>query len=312
LTRRLFELKREGMTTSAPKPKSPAASHMLLFFVIPCLGFIIWASWNLIGGFLENKPQDIPSRIAAIKTARSSGDRWQAVYALSQELQKMKAHGEWESMVTPEQKAELFSTLTEMQDQHAADLRFKKYVLLTLGQFGDESVVAAVRADLDSADEEIRFYSAWAFLELLGRDESIRSRENLDLVLSWISGNDVAFKKIATTFLIQYDRSASIEKIKGLLEDPNLEVRWNAAVALASVGEDSSVETLSQMFEIDMIRKMNLRSVDDLKQLMGSAVEAAQKLGHEQVFEKARRLRDTVSPSTPEGSAIHEALNVLF
>jgi len=291
-----------------PKPGSPAASHMLLFFVLPCLGFIVWASWSLIGGLLEKKPQDVPARIEAVKNARSSGDRWQAVYALSQELQRMKSRGEWDTKVSPEQKTQLFDGLVQMQKEHASDLRFKKYVLLTLAQFGNAEVLPAIRSELAATDPETRFYAAWAYIELLSKNEVARTHENLAVVRGWLVDEDPAFRKVAATFLVQFDFAQSGGDVAALLSDKDQEVRWNTAVALASVGQDSAIETLKEMFDLSKIRTMDLRSLEDLKQLLASAYEAARKLGREDVLGEARKLKSLVDPATPEGAAIHAAL----
>jgi HEAT repeat protein len=290
------------------KAASPAASHMLLFFVLPCLGFIVWASWSLIGGFLERKPQDVPARIEAVKKARSSGDRWQAVYALSQELQRMKSRGEWDTQVSPEQKQQLFEALVSLQKEHGSDLRFKKYVLLTLGQFGTAQALPAIREEINSKDPEIRFYAAWAFIEILSKNPDSRTPETLAEPRAWLKDADSSFRKIAATFLVQYDLASSQPAVVELLKDPEREVRWNAAVALASVGDEGSVATLKQMFDLAEIRKMDLRSLEDLKQLLASAFEAARKLKRDDVLDEAKKLKGLVDPATPEGAAIHEAL----
>ena len=290
---------------NAPKPQ--AVSHMLMFFVLPCLGFIGWASWSLVTSLMENKAKDIPARIEAVKSARSSGDRWQAVYSLSQELQKMKVKGEWETAVTPEQKKKLFLTLVEMQKEHGADFRFKKYVLLTLGQFGTEDLLPHIEGSLKDTNEEIRFFAAWAFLELLGRSQ-VEHETHYATVEKWLEDEDVSFRKISATFLAQKKTNPPLVKIKTLLKDPEVEVRWNTAVALASIGDRESIPTLLEMFDIKNIRKLDVRSVDDLKQLLASAHDAAKKLDSEEVFAAEEALLATLNPETPEGKTIFEAL----
>lgn len=325
-------------------PQKPqAVSHMLMFFVLPCVVFIGWASWSLIGSLLENKPKDIPARIMAVKEARSSGDRWQAVYALSQELQRMKQSGEWQKEVTPEQKDELFLSLVELQKDHSTDLRFKKYVLLTLGQFAGASMLPHVEESLllsgatsesgskatDVADssEEIRFFAAWSYLELLGRavvEEELANGVGIDansttsspskyeanyaVVESWLKDGDPSFRKIAATFLVQKSKNPPLDQVKVLLKDENIEVRWNTAVALASVGDDSSVPVLREMFDIANIRKLDVRSVDDLKQLLASAHDAAQKLDSDEIYAAEEALLSSISKETPEGRIVFEAL----
>lgn len=298
----------QAARVNAKAAKPPAVSHMLMFFVIPCVGFIIWASWSLVGALMEEKPQDIPSRIEAVAQARSSGDRWQAVYALSQELQKMRASGEWDEAMTPEQKTQLFETLTNLQGEHQADFRFRKYVLLTLGQFADQSVLPHVEKSLNEADEETRFFAAWAYLELLSRADAELKDEKTMVVESWLADEDPAFRKIAATYLVQNQAKEDYGKIRKLLDDPNTEVRWNTAVALASVGDDTAAKTLIEMFNIQNIRKLDVRSVDDLKQLLAAAQEAAEKLQSDEVFEARTALLDSVSADTPEGAIVHEAL----
>ncbi len=299
-------------------PQKPqAVSHMLMFFVLPCLGFIGWASWSLVSSLFDEKPKDIPARILEVKNARSSGDRWQAVYALSQELQRMKTRGEWETVVTPQQKEGLFLSLVELQKEHESDFRFKKYALLTLGQFADASLLPHIKKSLDDSNEEIQFFAAWAYLELLGRadknsDQASNSPaivEAYALVESWLDHKDPSFRKISATFLAQKKQNPPIEKIKALLDDPNIEVRWNTAVALASVGDNSASPVLKEMFDITNIRKLDVRSVDDFKQLLASAHDAAQKLNSPEILKAEEALLASINKETPEGRMVFEALS---
>ena len=176
-----------------------------------------------------------------------------------------------------------------------------------------------VKESLSDASEEIRFFAAWSYLELLGRavvDAELGEgpgsgsdyQESYAVVESWLEDKDPSFRKIAATFLVQKSKNPPIDKVKALLEDEDLEVRWNTAVALASVGDDSSVPVLREMFDISNIRKLDVRSVDDLKQLLASAHDAAKKLDSDEIFAAEEALLGSINKETPEGRIVFEAL----
>lgn len=290
--------------------KPQAASHMFWFFVLPCVIFLGWASYKLVGVSTEAKVEkNVFMRLDDIKKARSPGDRWQAAYELSQELQKMIRDGSLAKMDSP-RKDTIFGGLNELLERHSTDVRLKRYLLLTLGQTGDERALNPLKKGLGDKDSEVKFFSAWGYLEVLGKNAPLATPENLAEIEKWLNDGDTSLRKIAATFLVQRPGKAYVPAVEKQLKDQDREVRWNAAVALASIKEDSATPVLGEIFELEGLRAVEFKSPKDLEQMLDTATIAAAKLGDEGILNKIEtlRLQAKAEEKTPEGRAILRGL----
>lgn len=289
------------------KPKSPAASHMLWFFLLPAFGFLGWATYQLMTGLGDKKPQSsLVEKARAIEKGRSDGDRWKAAYALAEELLKKSKEGTYRNLPT-EEKKEILAALQGLVTQYKDDLRLRKYLILTTGRLGDKEALPLLRTGLTDADPDLRFYSAWGYLETLSVNPEIITEEDKKEIRSWLTRDDNAQKKIATSFLVQHDPEAMPAVLK-LLKDNDKEVRWNTAVALASMGKTEGRETLKEIFDLKNLRDFGFRTAKDMEQLLKAAKVAALKLEDKEVLTKMEDLKKSASLETPEGKAIKSAL----
>ncbi|MEZ4813675.1 MAG: HEAT repeat domain-containing protein [Bdellovibrionota bacterium] len=289
------------------KPKSPAASHMLWFFLLPAFGFLGWATYQLVNGMANKKPESsLVEKARAIEKGRSDGDRWKAAYALAEELLKKSKEGTYQQLPQKE-KSEILSALTSLIKQHKDDIRLKKYLILTTGRLGDKEALPLLRTGLTDADADLRFYSGWGYLETLSANpESIQDKDKFE-IRSWLDREDNALKKIATSFLVQHDPEA-LPKVVSLLKDKDKEVQWNTAVALSSVGKSEGKEKLKEIFVLQNLRDFGFRSAKDMEQLLKAAKVAALKLDDKDVLAKMETLKKSANLETPEGKAIKNAL----
>jgi HEAT repeat protein len=281
---------------------------MLWFFVLPALVFVGWSSWRLFQGLLHPKPSDVFSKIEDIRTARSTGDRWQAAYGMSQALQKMIRDKEIAAL-EPEKKDLLYREIGELLETHAKDARLKKYLLLTLGQMGEAPGLVFLEKHLQDADAEVRFYSAWGFLDLMTKNPSFVTPDRVKAVGEWTTNPDPAIRKISASWLVQQKDPSVLAKVEGLLADGDTEVRWNAAVALASEGRASAAPVLKEVFDLEKLRSVGARSPRDLHQLVAAAAQAARKLGDAGVLAAVEKLKSSLDGKNPESRAILSAMN---
>jgi len=287
---------------------------MLWFFVIPALAFIAFVSFKLFNSSTQHQPQtSFEQKLGNIENAKSPGDRWQAAYALAQDLQQKIRSGELEKM-SSEQKASVYARLDALLEKHTTDSRLKKYLLLTLGQMGDARATVSLKKGIKDSDPEVQFFSAWGFLEILQimqKNGQAIPEADLALVTSWLKSEDPGFRKIASTYLAQQSAPKYRDEVAKLLRDQDAEVRWNAAIALASVKDPRAKATMLEMFDLTKIRELEMRSTKDLKQLVEISLQAAKKIWDKD-FEAARaQLELRADPKTPEGGAIHAALKTL-
>jgi len=293
---------------SAPaRPKPPAASHMLWFFILPCLVFMGWASWRLFQGLLHPKPTDVFSKIEDIRGARSTGDRWQAAYGMSQTLQQMIRDKEIAQLPTAKKEL-LYRDIGELLETYAQDARLKKYLLLTLGQMGEAEGLPFLERHVHDSDAEVRFYASWGFLDVLMRNPTLVTPARRAVVSAWTEDKDSAVRKIAASWLVQQKDEASLQRVELLLQDPDTEVRWNAAVALGAMGRISAAPVLKEIFDIEQLRSLGTRSFRDLNQLVATAVVAAKRLNDPSVLAAMEKLRASLVDQRPESRAILSAI----
>jgi len=246
-------------------------------------------------------------RLSEIRAAKSAGDRWQAAYGVSQELQKL-IHSKKLASMPEEKKIQLYTELDDLLKIHSTDARLKRYLLLTLGQMGELRALPALEEGLKDKDPEIRFFSAWGFIDILTKNPEALTAERSEVVSLWLNDEDPALKKVAASFLVQQKDKKYVGLVEKQLKDADREVRWNAAVALASVGNIESKATLLECFDLRTLRDFSPKSAKDLEQVLATAYQAAKKLGDEEVLAKAAQLKSMVDNSTPEGRAILAAI----
>lgn len=293
--------------SSHQKPHAPAASHMLWFFILPVAGFLGWATFQLLTGLTQKKPEiTLAEKARDISRGRSDGDRWKSAYSFAEELLKKSKDGSYKNI--PEQdRRNIILALSDLMKQFKEDIRLKKYLILTLGKLNDLESLPLLKSFLKDSDADLKFYSAWGYLETLAAHKEKISEADFLEIRSWLKSEDAAFQKIATTFLAQYD-SQSISDVLSLLKDKNQEVRWNAAVALSSVGKTEGTEILREIFILKNLRDFGFRSAKDLELLLKSAKIAALKLNDPETLKNMETLKKDVNVETPEGKAISSAL----
>jgi len=294
--------------TKDPRTQKPeAASHMLLFFIIPALGFLGWAGWKLISEVTAPKKAEsaLIEKANKISEAKNDGGRWQAAYAFAQDLQRKLHSGELNALSGDDKKI-LFDKLQKLLEEFPQDYRLKKYLLLTLAELKEEKSLNIFLENLDSKDENIAFYSAWGFIEVINAHPALQTDQHLERIKVWLKHEKTSFRKIASTFLV---RDKKFHKsIAALLEDSDKEVQWNAAVALASSGSALGKEKLKEMLSIHNIRAIGFRSKKDLVQFVATGIEAAEKLGDADVLASAKELASHAGSDSLEARAISEAI----
>lgn len=293
--------------SSAQKPNAPAASHMLWFFILPVAVFLGWATFQLLTGLTQKKPEiTLAEKARDISKGRSDGDRWKSAYSFAEELLKKSKDGSYKN-ISIEDRKNIILALSDLMNQFKEDLRLKKYLILTLGRLNDLESLPLLKSFLKDPDADLRFYSAWGYLETLAVHKDKINEVDFVEIRSWLKSEDTAFQKIATTFLAQYD-SQGVANILSLLKDKNQEVRWNAAVALSAVGKKDGAEILREIFVLKNLRDFGFRSAKDLELLLKSAKIAALKLNDSETIKNMERLKREVNAETPEGKAITSAL----
>jgi HEAT repeat protein len=221
-----------GVETEEPKPQ--ALSLPVRLFLIPALIVVavgvVLLLYRLLGG-AEATPREI---LAEIESG-SGHRRWQAAYELSRILTRDGSAAE-DPALGPEM-ARLFA------NADGRDPRVRRYLALCLGRIGTPTAVPALIAALDDADGETRVYSAWA-LGAIGDTSAAAA------LAAHAADEDPGMRKMIAYSLGNLGGSpAARPALLRLLVDEVPDVRWNAALGLARLGDPAGREVLRQMVD---------------------------------------------------------------
>jgi HEAT repeat protein len=159
--------------------------------------------------------------------------RWQSGYDLSLLLRS----GEGASAPVPEMAAAFHEA------RGAGDLKLKRYLALALGRTGDARAAVALGEGLDDADGDTRLYCAWGLMQV-GGEAALA-----DLRRAAATHADAGVRKMAVFALGQRGDPRAAPVLRRALDDPDKDVRWNAAISLARLGDASGETILLEILE---------------------------------------------------------------
>ncbi len=135
----------------------------------------------------------------------------------------------------------------------------RDYFTMSLGATGDPRVVKALSDALEGPDEKGGSQAKIYALAALGRTGSPDAAAPL---IKYSSDPDPGLRKIAAYgmgLLGAAGGEAARERLRALLGDETVDVRWNAALALARLGDAAGAEILWQMTDREALGKITLR-----------------------------------------------------
>jgi len=214
-------------------------------------------------GVLAEKHATPEDYLYQMKTS-SKYKRWQAAYELSSYLASRKVdHPE----ILEKQMLDLLASTQE------EDIELRHYLIVGLGQIGTEKSVKTLLDFVKTVkDSETQIYVIWA----LGR---MNAKQAAPFITSQLNSDDPGIRKTAAFSLGFVGKTAHLTPLKKLLDDPIRDVRWNAALGLAQLGNASGESEILEMLNRKKLSEWtkNLRDVER-DQIQISAANAAAKL----------------------------------
>ncbi len=304
----------ESMSQNTPsRPGSPAASHMLWFFIFPILALIVFATWKLSNSLLHPEVLTLQSRLTRLEKASNAGERWKEAYGVAQEIHKKKSRGEWQALPQEEKQA-VYHTFSKVLSSNESDSRVARYLLVTLGQLGERESLGILQSLQGAKDPELVFYSVWAFSQsvISSKAWDLVSDDRSDRLLVLMKTGDIELRKIICAFLAQgpLTRPSERQALESMLDNAEADLRWSAAIALlpTNVAVEKSEKVLLNMMTLEELRRAQFRSPGDMKQALLAARSAIEKTKNQALAQRARALSAEVESSNPEGRNIKEAL----
>lgn len=244
------------MVNSPPKDSGKKLFYGL--FIFPLLIAVGMAVLLCTVVLLTRESETPESLITAIKTG-SPTKRWQKAFELSNELNQGRGLIREAGVMK-----EVIHILGERSEY---DAKTRSYMALALAKFEGPEVTEALRAALTQEKEtEVIINILWA----LGVK---RDTAAIDLILPFLGREEEALKKTAVYVLGAMGDIKTTSALEPLLEDPSQDVRWNAALALARLGNSAGYETLVKMTDRETLKATAGLSEEQTEEIIVNAVK---------------------------------------
>lgn len=251
------------LETTDPIPDSKRKVFFGLF-VFPML-IAVTMALLLSGVVLLTHEEETPeSLITAIKTGAPS-KRWQKAFELSNELNREA--GLLRSAGVMKEAIHI------LNDKDHYDAQTRAYMAMALSRFQNPDAEAALRQALretdDQEDPKMPLFLMWALGNMKSRGAALDATRFLE------STHDELRKTAAYVLGVLGDEQA-IPFLERSLEDSVADVRWNAALSLARLGDNSGGDTLVQMLDRSQLQKIHQMKESEIERVM---INAARGIG---------------------------------
>jgi hypothetical protein len=253
-------------------PKASAARFFLLPLLVVGTALLIFLVFNFMT-FDRRSPAEY------LQEVRGGGPnrRWQAAFELSRSIGRIPPGPERDALA-----AETLKTFGTLSRNRPEDVTVRRYLVLVLGKLADPTAVPALLTAAKDPDAETRLYAVWA----LG---ALADPRALETVLESSRSEDAGERKMAAYVLGRLGRKEAIPRLLVLLEDSVTDVRWNAAIALATLKDPSGLPVLHTMIDRTSLARLSLTS-DQLEAAMINALKALALLGNPESFPLIQRI----------------------
>jgi HEAT repeat protein len=252
----------------AVRPLATAPSIAVQFFLIPLL--VVGATVLVYLGFRSLLTDDRSAQ-EYLTDIRSGGTnrRWPAAYELSRLMSDPQFVKKEEAILAPE----LVKAFAASSDD---DPQVRQYLALALGRLTPPIPVDARRLlieALNDKESQTRISAIWA----LGSTGDVTAVPDIERM--YASG-DAGVRKMAVYALGSIPGDVGAATLVKAIEDPEPDVQWNAAIALARHGRHEGTAVLGRMLDREYVQRNVTRQqqaaeeIDPVGEVMISGLRA--------------------------------------
>ena len=230
------------------------------FFLIPFMIAIFGAVFFLLFRFITYETHDASELLNQVKIG-SKTKRWQSAYELSKVLNNPET--------VPLDLGFKDQMISAYRHSINDDPLVRAYLAIAMGATGDgfysEELVGGIT---DEARE-----SRLAAIQAVGM---VRSTEAVDKLISVIERSDYQDERLAATMSLGFigdDRSVPI--LNELLADEEPNIRWDAAIALAKMGEISSAPIIENLMDRNYLNTFPELDPKEVNKVILTAIETS-------------------------------------
>ena len=240
--------------------------------VAACVGIF------LIFGLISYEPKSLSDYLLDMRTG-GAARRWHAAFELSKKLARQRglshpdeAQGASAGTGRKEPGAvdEAFvKSLLELYEKSKHDdPRLRQYLALSLGYVEGAGVREILVESLSDPDPVVRFYAVWSLA--VQRDTGSVPR-----LLDMLKLEDPELRKVIVYSLGVLGDARAIAPLKEELNDPEVDIQWNAALALARFQDTAGAGTILKMLDRSYLKTASNMNERQTEQVMINAVRAA-------------------------------------
>lgn len=280
------------------EPEQGFLKELAQFFIIPALIVALVVGIFLMFGLLSHEDKGAAEFLQEIRTKRGN-DRWVAAYNLTRAL------GEAPGSAGRTGSAGLTREIIgAIRAEGGDDPKVRKYLIIALERLGDHEAAPVLVESLKDTDPDVRLQAARALGVIGGIAGAAGPLAEL------LADEDPAIRKVAVYALGQTRDPAAIPALVPRLDDPLEDIRWNAALALAVLGDTSGRDVIMQMLDRDHLE--TVAGITDLQKedALINGVQAAYLLRDASFAPRVRELSRS-DPSLKVRDIAIKALDVL-
>ncbi len=228
------------------------------FFLIPFMIAIFGAVFFLLFRFITYETNDASELLNQVKIG-SATKRWQSAYELSKVLNN------------PETIPQSISFKNQMISAYNHSINddplVRAYLAIAMGATRDEFYSSELIKGLKDDERESRL----AAIQAVGM---VQSKNAVSDLINIINESDYQDERLAATMSLGFiaDKK-SIPILSQLLEDDEPNIRWDAAIALAKMGQISSVPIIHNLMDRNYLMTFPQLDYKEINKVIMTAIE---------------------------------------
>lgn len=217
-----------------PEPEQGFIRELAQFFIVPSLIVLLCVGIFVMFGLLTSERRTAGDLLQEVRVGRG-GDRWQAAFELSRVIATEPASGGDGRLVA--------DIVTALNEEGRDDPRVRRYLIIALEHLRNPAAGPALIGALKDPDVDVRLQAARALAVIASVPGAAPA------LIELLDDESADVRKVAVYALGQTRDRAAIPALQARLEDPLEDIRWNAALALAVLGDGSGTQVIGQMID---------------------------------------------------------------
>ena len=245
------------------------------FFLIPFMIAIFGAVFFLLFKFITYETNDAAELLNQVKIG-SATKRWQSAYELSKVLNNPET--------IPEDISFKNQMISAYKHSINDDPLVRAYLAIAMGATRDIFYGNQLIVGLNDENRESRLAAIQA-VGMVGENSAIKKLEKI------ATRSDYQDERLAATMSLGFiGDTNSIPTLNKLLNDHEPNIRWDAAIALAKMGEKSSLPIIENLMDRDYLMTFPELDYKEINKVIMIAIETSSLLADSKFEPKLTKL----------------------